>query len=416
MARVLIVEENLASVGGGHFWDFARDLMAAAKSSGHEFTAAAHITAEDALRVEGVYPILSHGRRFRVRGKWGNGCNAVDFVVNNYHCYRQILRHLKTHGPVDCLFFPTACHYSVFAAWALLRFHPRLVHKAVIFFVQQPTWWPAGAASPQPEKIAPILRFALRLLRPLLLEKRAVLATETPVAQEEYRAMTGLDVHLWGHPVEVPVRAAKARTDKTLFSSFGWARHEKGSDILAAAIERCLRDPRFDHCEFFLQWGRGRDFKLPDGSLQTLSPEIRGHQRVRVIDGPLNREDYLELFEQTDAVVLPYRHTSYYGRLSRVSIEAVAAGIPMIASPGTHAAHIVAEQGAGVTMPGLSAAELVESMARFLEAREEIAEMAIQRSPSARLIHSPDVFVRDLLASIDAGQKPAPPPLGIRVG
>ncbi|MFM8887532.1 MAG: glycosyltransferase, partial [Chthoniobacterales bacterium] len=287
-----------------------------------------------------------------------------------------------------------------------------MVHKAVIFFVQQPTWWPEGAASPQPEKIAPILRFALRLLRPLLLEKRAVLATETPVAQEEYRAMTGLDVHLWGHPVEVPARAAQTRTGKTLFSSLGFARHEKGSDILAEALERCLQDPRFDHCEFFLQWGK--DFVMLDGSLQTLAQEIRASPRVRVVDGPLNREDYLEVFEQTDAVLLPYRQTSYYGRLSRVSIEAVAAGIPMIASPGTHAAHIVAEQGAGVTMSGLSAGELVESMARFLEAREAIAETAIQRSASARLIHSPDAFVRDLLASIDAGQKPVPSPLGSR--
>jgi glycosyltransferase involved in cell wall biosynthesis len=398
MTRLLLVEENLKS-RRGHQFEFATCLAQAAKHACCELSVAAHINADEWVRREGIHPVLTHGRLSRVNPGFLGISRKLDFLTNNYFCYRDLLCLLRKSGPCDAVFFPTASHYHLFCIWLLLVLHPKLVKKAVVFFVQQCTCWPESEEQPVPEKIAGILRMQLLLLAPMVRSGRVVIATETSVARDEYEKLSGLPVQLWGHPIEASPSGAKPRPKGTTFSSFGFARHEKGSDILINAVDLCLQDPRFDKTRFVLQWGA--DFDMGNGSRQTVPPRLLSSKRVKIINDPLDHEAYTRMLAESSAVLLPYRKTSYYGRLSRVSIEAAATGIPLIVSPGTHAAQVAEHQGAGLIMEDLTSAALVDAMAQFLVDESTLSSRAGERAELARKQNSSANFLAQMLRSLD---------------
>jgi glycosyltransferase involved in cell wall biosynthesis len=187
---------------------------------------------------------------------------------------------------------------------------------------------------------------------------------------------------------------------RAVFGSFGFARHEKGSDMLAEAVERCLADERFASARFVLQWGE--DYTDARGRRITLSNRVRTDPRVRIIDSPLDEQRYSEMLDSVSALILPYRRSSYYARLSRVSIEAACRGIPIIATPQTHLAWVIDEMGAGLLMEGETADHLVAAMARFLGCAPQLTAQAAARAPRARRYFSPETFMETMIRSFDA--------------
>jgi glycosyltransferase involved in cell wall biosynthesis len=221
---------------------------------------------------------------------------------------------------------------------------------------------------------------------------RTVFAVETGRAREEFKELAGIDVGVWPHPVAIESgRTSAAAKRPVVFGSLGFARHEKGSDVIARSLELVLADARFDDCRFVIQWGT--NFLMPDGSTAVLPDHIRANSRVRVIDDPLDEPTYLDEIHALSALLLPYRKSSYYGRLSRISIEAAGAGIPMIATPGTHLEEVIREQGAGVVIADESPEALVAGMAEYLARAPELHELAIRRAPGAAAANSARRFL-----------------------
>lgn len=114
-------------------------------------------------------------------------------------------------------------------------------------------------------------------------------------------------------------------------SYIGDLRVEKGGHLLPIIIES-LRNDGFDASRvvFRIQGN------LPKGT--TSRALVRAKKAltskkwsgVEVLDGPLNRETYRDLLLGSDVVLLPYSTTNYAARSSGVFAEAVAAGIPTI--------------------------------------------------------------------------------------
>lgn len=394
MSRILLVEENLKTIAA-HYYAYAMCLAKEARTRGDDFLVVANVAADQMVSSQGVYPVLTHARLSRSSRRHFSFLGKIDFITNNFYCYRDLSRFLRKIGGCDCIFFPTASHYQLFCIWALLILNPKLVRFVVVFFVDQCTKWQEGEPRPKPEKIAWILRFQLRLLAPMVRRQRALIAVETAVAQAEYEKLSGLDVQLWGHPVYLPVANTSDHQAQVVLSSLGPARHEKGSDILVQALDLCLSDSRFDHCHFIVQWMS--DFMMPDGSHMVVPSSLEATPRVQLINHPVDNQLYQQLLASSSAVLLPYRQTSYYGRLSRVSIEAAVSGIPIIASPGTHAAHVIEDQGAGVVMDDYSVRALVASIALFLADESSIRQRAQQRASVARQLNSPGIFLDKML-------------------
>jgi len=398
MTRILLVEENLRS-RKGHWFQFAYSLRLAAAEAGCRVEAAGASHAEpEVVEVLGAAPVFSRSRldRHGLSRWWG--IRNFAFLWHNWLCYRELLGLLRRSEPFDIVFFPTASHYHLFAILLLQKLHPRRIPKAAIFFVQQPTSWPQGADQPRPDKIAGLMKFQLMRFRGLQKRGRTVFAVETGRARDEFKQLAGIDAGLWPHPVAVgSVRTSASANRPVVFGSLGFARHEKGSDMIAKALGLALADSRFADCRFVVQWGT--NFQMPDGSTAVLPDHIRANPRVRVIDDPLDEPTYLEELHAISALLLPYRRSSYYGRLSRISIEAAAAGIPMIATPGTHLEEVVREQGAGVVIADESPEALVAGMAGYLARESEFRDLAMRRAPGAAAANSARRFLEILRGS-----------------
>lgn len=114
-------------------------------------------------------------------------------------------------------------------------------------------------------------------------------------------------------------------------SYLGDLRDEKGIHHLPKIV-KALRDEGFDaSLVVFIVQGN-----LPNGTASRSGLRARrvlankALSGVEVIDGPLSSEGYRDLLLGSDVVLLPYSTTHYAARSSGIYAEAVAAGIPTI--------------------------------------------------------------------------------------
>jgi len=151
----------------------------------------------------------------------------------------------------------------------------------------------------------------------------------------------------------------EASASPIVFGCYGAARWEKGSDIFQEAIKLILsNEVSSGECRvasvedkaepvtrdslpataagrplrFAIQWVE--DFRDREGNLVSIGPLLREHPQVEVIGRYFEGDEYERCLAQTDVMVLPYR-SPYRLRVSRVVIEAMLNGMPVIATCGT---------------------------------------------------------------------------------
>jgi glycosyltransferase involved in cell wall biosynthesis len=191
-----------------------------------------------------------------------------------------------------------------------------------------------------------------------------------------------------------------------VFGCYGAARWEKGSDIFQEAIQWILknevasggcrvasvedkdepvtRDPlpataAGRPLRFAIQWVE--DFRDGEGNLVSIDPWLREHPQVEVIGRYFQGDEYERRLAETDVMVLPYR-SPYRLRVSRVVIEAMLHGIPVIATEETTLFAQAEEHGVVVGCEEWSAEslarailEMAEGFGAMREAAEQKAEM-----------------------------------------
>jgi glycosyltransferase involved in cell wall biosynthesis len=147
----------------------------------------------------------------------------------------------------------------------------------------------------------------------------------------EHSPDTGNSVGGLGAPSpQTPVPATFS--NPIVFGCYGAARHEKGSDVLQAAIRLVLEEEPEIAARFAFQWLG--DFKDSQGKLLKLDPWLKTHPKVDVIESYFEEGGYARQLAATDVMVLPYR-AAYRLRVSRVVIEAMTLGKPVIVTSGT---------------------------------------------------------------------------------
>src|SRR4029077_1337600 len=110
--------------------------------------------------------------------------------------------------------------------------------------------------------------------------------------------------------------------------------------------EAFLRKHPDSRAKFAVQWLQ--DFSLPDGRIPGVPPALKQDPRVEIIRHFFREGEYADRLDHTDAVILPYRLSSYGLRGSRVLIEAMVHGIPVVATRGTTLAKQAEEFGAAL--------------------------------------------------------------------
>ncbi|MEI6537017.1 MAG: glycosyltransferase, partial [Verrucomicrobiaceae bacterium] len=256
-----------------------------------------------------------------------------------------------------------------------------------------------------------LARFCFHLLAPAVRSGRVVLASETRGMQDELQRFTGLPVTLFPHPVPPPPETDKQPpvsglqptasglrppvSDSITITCPGFARHEKGNDLLQEAIEILLAGPDSERLRFVVQWPE--PFAMPDGSMLAPDPALVSDPRVEFLNYNLDSEAYEVLLARTDLVVLPYRRNSYHQRVSRVAIEAASRGIPLVYMADTWSAEVAALAGDGSKVDDESHQAVVSALRRATCGLTSLRETVHAGAADVASFHSAEGFRRRLL-------------------
>ena len=181
--------------------------------------------------------------------------------------------------------------------------------------------------------------------------------------------------------------------EQIVFGCYGAARWEKGSDVLQAAIRKVLEANPDIPAKFCFQWLG--DFTNETGEFVRLDPWLKNHSKVQVITEHFKDGGYAVQLARTSGMILPYR-SPYRLRVSRVVIEAMINGIPVIAPKGTTLFEQAEEFGEVVDCEDGSAESLAHAILDLSRRYYEIRERAIRRVDAVAQSFSVGYF-RDLL-------------------
>lgn len=432
---LLIVEEALRDLKA-HWFEYIKTITAAAQAQGWRVDVACHRDAAAEIQAElNSFPVFRYARYLDNKTSKLPGERYYGFLLHSVRMLRVLWPLLNQGDRYTHIFVPTVLIHHLLAWWIIMRLHPRRPQHLTLFFVANPGVWNTETQTSILPR-SPLLtlqRSLLRLFEPMVQQGRVTLGVETKGAQREFETLTGLPFALLPHPVMIssePVRdvgieqaawtdpstqppeahdheplqpsgAVVMQTERDVKSlrlgCYGFARYEKGSDILKAAIQKCLNHHPKTAPRFCIQWVD--PFDLPDGTRCT-SDDLRQYpDQVQIIDRPLLGDDYQVLLAQTDCMVLPYRNSSYHARVSRVALEAVCLGIPMIYTKEGWLEEIVNDYGAGIGIHDEQVDDLVEAIATLTTHYDEICQRAIARQTKAQAYFSGATFCNLLLSN-----------------
>ena len=246
-----------------------------------------------------------------------------------------------------------------------------------------------------------LARICFRIMAPAVRSGRVTLAAETKGMQEELKRFSGLPVSLFPHPVPPPANAVEAAPSPEMVTLTcpGFARHEKGTDLLQEAILMLIDDETMRHVRFILQWPSA--FDLPDGRLLEPDPVLLDHPMVIFRNENLNSAQYEEMLQESDIILLPYRRESYHNRVSRVAIEGAGRGKPLVYMSGTWSEEVAEITKAGVPVEEESAESLVAAIRQSVMKLNSLKQLA--EGNSEKLIHHHSVArFRELVQEVVA--------------
>ncbi len=332
--KFLIAEEALID-RKGHWFEYITTISNQFRASGDEVRIAANSNAVEEilteLEADAVFPDSAWSKSENEKSRFSR---LRQLLKHNGNLFKAADSYIQEQGGFDVLFVPTILIDHVLGWRKFAKKHAgKQVKKIVLFFVNgQGTY--QGPDKPilfsrSPNKF--LFKYALSSLKKEVEKGTVLLGCETREMAKEYEAFCGLPFHYLPHAVNETPLESTGEASETLpktFSHLGFSRFEKGSDLLQQAMLRFFENHPEANVRFLLQWVT--DFAKEDGSLCTKEKALLSNPKVEFINKALNSEEYKALLQQTDVMVLPYRPSSYYARVSRVAIEAAINSIPMI--------------------------------------------------------------------------------------
>lgn len=397
--RLLIVEEALQRTAG-HWPVYIGDIARGLRSMGDTVDVLAHRQADTALLQQlNATPWLSRScwNDPRAQGQLGGLRHSLRFAREMSRWLRQQL------DPYDwiCSLTMRLPHLLAYTFLARSGQIPA-GSRCLLLFVQgfgvyagpdQPVDFPASASNR-------LARWCFRRLRRHVADGRIVLAAETEAMRQELALFSGLPVVLFPHPVHVrPLPCAPAPVASPItITCPGFARYEKGNDLLLEACRLLWAEPGFETVHVVCQWPE--PFALPDGRMLTPAPDLVADPRFELINHNLDAAAYRALLTRTDLIVLPYRRESYHNRVSRVAIESAIHGLPLLPMRGTWAEELSALAGGSTVIEDETAEAVADGMVSGLRMLDTLQQQAGRQKASVAMHHSVYAF-RERLDGID---------------
>jgi glycosyltransferase involved in cell wall biosynthesis len=403
--RLLISEEALQDEIG-HWYEYCKAVVSMSAERGADCVVAMHSNATEAARTT-----LPARAVFR-RSSW-HGLNAEPNVAKRYWgiishnvlVFRTIDRLLREAGPFDVVFAPTVTIHHIIGWRLLLAAHGNArIKRLVLLFRNNAGYYTPDSPRPKFRKISIILSALLRSFSAHLASGRVCLATDSDRLADEYESLSSMRPQVFVSPRVAPTdmaprtqvsdTASEGHRKRIRFSCLGPARFEKGIDILQEAIKLVFARRLTVEPFFVIQWNQ----PLYDerGDLYVPDPMLAKDDRVCFLTQPLTSDEYREELERSDCMVLPYRRSSYFARISGVAVEGATAGIPIIYTQDTWCENFIQKAGAGLGTPDGDALALADAIEEMLRSYETLRAQAIERADASRKLHSAVDFVSQL--------------------
>ena len=379
--RWLIVEDALRD-RKGHWFEYVSTFHDGLRASGDEVEILADRRADaEIVRRLNARPVLPESIWRRMSDGAGPLRRFARVPLHALATRQAIVRWFRQHQPPDLIFVPTVLvHHLLGWTWLLKGPLRRSPARVLLFFPNTPVR--LNPADGKPEWIpSPTARLFCRLVRSLrsdVAQGRVVLGAETLPMRDALSRLTEVPFTYLPHPVAAPGNTAPAGTPDPrglVMGSYGSARHEKGSDVLASAVLEFCRCHPDSSVRFELQCVEGRE--------QDWDP-LRGQSQVRLIPDYFAAGEYARQLRATQILLLPYRRASYDLRVSRMVIEAMTAGAPVVATRGTTLAAQAEEFGAAVLCQDGDARSLGDAICQMESAYPELRGRAADRAAAAR--------------------------------
>jgi glycosyltransferase involved in cell wall biosynthesis len=400
--KLLIVEEALRDLKA-HWFEYIKTIDGCAENLGWDVEVACHEdAAPEIIKAFNSLPIFEYARYLDHDKKKLPGEKHYGFILHSIRIQKSLARLFKNNKKYDDVFVPTVLIHHLLAWYYIMKFNPNRPKHVTLFFVTNPGVWDAETKKSFFPKSSIILRYLLRLFSSLVKSGKVTFAVETKGAKTEFESLCALPFKLLPHPVpfnqtsQIDADKSNSYLNENLsFACYGFARHEKGSDLLRSAIEQILKDKPEFKGHFTIQWTDS--FKMPDGTDCGPGEILTNHPKVTIINRAVMSDEYNQLLAQTDCMILPYRNSSYYARVSRVAIEAAANAIPIIYTKNGWLEETAVDYGAGIGIEDESVTDIIGaiySMQINYASYRLNAQQAVQR---AHDYYSPNHFVHLLL-------------------
>lgn len=346
----LIVEDALRD-RKGHWAEYIATFRRGLEQLGDEVTILCDRRAEDFILTSlEAQPLLPESIWHRM----GDGAGALTrylrvplHAIRTWHSIRNYFHKYFRDPSPDVIFVPTVLPHHLLGWYFLLKSgFLRKKTRLLLFFPNLPLKIASsGEIHWIPSPTARLMVWIFEKLRPLVESRRVVLGVETEQMRGALAQLTGLPVLYLPHPVEALPGGSAEKSQSLCFAAYGVARAEKGSDLFQAAIEKYLTNYPESRIRFAIQWIDS--FEDECGNRIGVSEILSKSERVEVISSFFKKGEYAERLSETSALVLPYRGSSYMLRVSRVVIEAMVNGLPVITTEGTTLWDQLREFGAG---------------------------------------------------------------------
>jgi len=366
-----------------------------------------------ALQAEAILPISIWARMSDHKSVWRRMLRVPGHAWATWRALRKLLRRSGRAIAPDFIFVPTVLVHHLLGWWLIIKagLLPK-ESRILLFFPNLPIKLdendiPRWSASPTAILMRQIFQSFSRNVK----SRRIILGVETYAMQRALQTLIQMPVTYFPHPVEgLPdqdkklAEARAAHRDKVsvlakpiVFGCYGAARWEKGTDILQAAIHRVLKaDPEIN-ARFVFQWID--DFHDDQGARVRLDSWLTNHPKVKVINHNFEKGEYERCLAETDVMVLPYR-SPYRLRVSRVAIDAITSGIPVIATTPSTFWEQMAKYGAGNKCVENSVNDLAQSIQRTLGEYAALRQPALEKKESAQAHFSVSNFRKKLQETI----------------
>lgn len=290
---------------------------------------------------------------------------------------------LRKHESPDVIFVPTVTVHHLSGWWRLLGRLKKQQTQLILFFPNTPLRYDTenDCAALDSSPTAKIFKWLIRRFAAAVAKGEVILGAETRTMREALTRVTGVPFTYLPHPVNASTGSQSNNDRRQLrFGCYGAARFEKGSDLILDAIASHLDSQPESRSTFHVQWLN--DFKDDSGEMVTRSEQVLGDKSIHFITRYFQGNEYAKQLNNTDVMILPYREP-YRFRISRVAIEAVLNGIPIIAPESSTLLEQACEFGAGVSCQFNDSGSVAAAIQNVESNYESLKQTALSNQPKA---------------------------------